>query len=171
MLIAAGYQQGESGVYHKTSNVNLGLQVDYDYLSKYYASFGGALIHSARLPEGNRNAFSPSLTLGWRLSKEAFMEDATVLDDLMLTASASVLNTDLGIDEYYMYQTTYDQANGAWWGWADGNQSHATESRRGNNPDLSFIKRKEISVGLRGSLWKNMLSFDASFSRIVLKVC
>lgn len=163
MLIAAGYQQGESGVYHKTSNVNLGLQVDYDYLSKYYASFGGALIHSARLPEGNRNAFSPSLTLGWRLSKEAFMEDATVLDDLMLTASASVLNTDLGIDEYYMYQTTYDQANGAWWGWADGNQSHATESRRGNNPDLSFIKRKEISVGLRGSLWKNMLTFDASF--------
>ncbi|WP_287641453.1 SusC/RagA family TonB-linked outer membrane protein [Bacteroides sp.] len=163
MLIAAGYQQGESGVYHKTSNVNLGLQVDYDYLSKYYASFGGALIHSARLPEDNRNAFSPSLTLGWRLSKEAFMEDATVLDDLMLTASASVLNTDLGIDEYYMYQTTYDQANGAWWGWADGNQSHATESRRGNNPDLSFIKRKEISVGLRGSLWKNMLSFDASF--------
>lgn len=163
MLIAAGYQQGESGVYHKTSNVNLGLQVDYDYLSKYYASFGGALIHSARLPEDNRNAFSPSLTLGWRLSKEAFMEDATVLDDLMLTASASVLNTDLGIDEYYMYQTTYDQANGALWGWADGNQSHATESRRGNNPDLSFIKRKEISVGLRGSLWKNMLSFDASF--------
>lgn len=163
MLIAAGYQQGESGVYHKTSNVNLGLQVDYDYLSKYYASFGGALIHSARLPEGNRNAFSPSLTLGWRLSKEAFMEDATVLDDLMLTASASVLNTDLGIDEYYMYQTTYDQANGACWEWADGNQSHATESRRGNNPDLSFIKRKEISVGLRGSLWKNMLTFDASF--------
>lgn len=163
MLIAAGYQQGESGVYHKTSNVNLGLQVDYDYLNKYYVSFGGALIHSARLPEGNRNAFSPSLSLGWRLSKEGFLENSSVLDDLMLTASASVLNTDLGIDEYYMYQTTYDQANGAWWGWADGNQSHATEARRGNNPDLSFIKRKEISVGLRGSLWKNMLTFDASF--------
>ena len=46
MLIAAGYQQGESAVYHKTSNVNLGLQVDYDYLNKYYLSFGGALVHS-----------------------------------------------------------------------------------------------------------------------------
>ena len=163
MLIAAGYQQGESGVYHRTSNVNLGLQVDYDYMNKYYASFGGALVHSARLPEGNRNAFSPSLTLGWRLSKESFLEDSSILDDLMLTASASILNTDLGIDDYYMYQSTYDQANGAWWGWADGNQSQATESRRGNNPDLTFIKRKEISVGLRGSLWKKMLTFDASF--------
>lgn len=163
MLIAAGYQQGESAVYHKTSNVNLGLQVDYDYLNKYYLSFGGALVHSARLPEGKRNAFSPSLTLGWRLSKESFLEDSSILDDLMLTASGSILNTDLGIDSYYMYQTTYDQANGAWWGWADGNQSHATEARRGSNTDLSFIQRKEISVGLRGSLWKKLLTFDASF--------
>lgn len=163
MLIAAGYQQGESAVYHKTSNVNLGLQVDYDYLNKYYLSFGGALVHSARLPEGKRNAFSPSLTLGWRLSKESFLEDSSILDDLMLTASGSILNTDLGIDSYYMYQTTYDQANGAWWGWADGNQSHATEARRGSNTDLSFIQRKEISVGLRGSLWKKLLRFDASF--------
>ena len=37
------------------------------------------------------------------------------------------------------------------------------EARRGNNSDLSFIKRKEISVGLRGSLWNKMLTFDASF--------
>lgn len=163
LLIAAGYQQGESAVYHKTSNVNLGLQVDYDYLNKYYLSFGGAMIHSARMPENNRNAFSPSLTLGWRLSKEGFLEDSSVLNDLMLTASGSILNTDLGIDEYYMYQVAYDQANGAWWGWADGNQSHATEARRGNNPELSFIQRKEISIGLRGTLWKKLLTFDASF--------
>lgn len=163
MLIAAGYQQGESAVYHKTSNVNLGLQFDYDYLNKYYLSFGGALVHSARLPEGNRNAFSPSLTLGWRLNKEGFLEGASFVDDLMLTASGSILNTDLGIDDYYLYESTYDQANGAWWGWADGNQSQATESRRGENQDLSFIKRKEVSVGLRGSLWKKMLTFDASF--------
>lgn len=163
MLIAAGYQQGESAVYHKTSNVNLGLQVDYDYLSKYYLSFGSALVHSARLPEGKRNAFSPSLTLGWRLSKESFLEDSSILDDLMLTASGSILNTDLGIDNYYMYQTVYDQANGAGWGWADGNQSHATEARRGSNADLSFIQRKEFSAGLRGSLWRRLLTFDFSF--------
>lgn len=163
MLIGAGYQQGESAVYHKTSNVNLGLQADYNYLNKYYLSFGGALVHSAKLPEDNRNAFSPSLTLGWRLSKEDFMSRSKILDDLMLTASASILHTDLDFDSYYMYQSTYDQANGAWWGWADGNQSHATEARRGSNYDLDFVTRKEVSVGLRGGFWKKMLTFDASF--------
>lgn len=163
MLIAAGYQQGESGVYHKTSNVNLGLQVDYDYMNKYYVSLGSALVHSARLPENNRNAFSPSLTFGWRLGKESFLADSPVVDDLMLTASGSILHTDLDISDYYMYQSTYNQANGAWWGWADGNLSHGTESKRGMNNDLSFIKRKELSVGLRGSLWNKLVSFDASF--------
>lgn len=163
MLIAAGYQQGESGVYHKTSNVNLGLQVDYDYLNKYYVSFGSALVHSARLPENNRNAFSPSLTLGWRLGKENFLADSSIVDELMLTASGSILHTDLDIADYYMYQSTFNQSDGALWGWADGNQSHATESKRGMNNDLSFIKRKEFSVGLRGALWKKLISFDASF--------
>ena len=163
MLIAAGYQQGESAVYHKTGNVNLGLQVDYNYLNKYYVSFGSALVHSARLPENNRNAFSPSLTLGWRIGKESFLADSPVVDELMLTASGSILHTDLDINNYYMYQSTFNQSNGAWWGWADGNQSHATESKRGTNSDLSFVKRKEFSVGLRGSLWQKLMTFDASF--------
>lgn len=169
MLIAAGYQQGESGVYHKIGNVNLGLQIDYDYLKRYYVSFGSALVHSARLPENNRNAFSPSLTLGWRLDKESFLADSPVVDELMLTASGSILHTDLDITDYYMYQSTYNQSNGAWWGWADGNQSHATESRRGMNNDLSFIKRKEFSVGLRGSLWNKLVTFDASFFKNTLE--
>lgn len=163
VLVGAGYQQGETGVYHKTSNVNLGLQVDYNYKNKYYVSLGGALIHSAKLPENNRNAFSPSATLGWRLSEEGFLNESSVVDELMLTASASVLNTDLDFDEYYMYESTYDQANGAWWGWADGNQSHATESRRGRNYDLDFVTRKEVSAGLRGSLFKKAIEFDLSY--------
>ena len=162
-LIAAGWQRGTSAVYHKDSNVNLGLQLDYNYLNRYYVSFGGALIHSARLPEKNRQAFSPSLTLGWRLAKESFLEDSPVVDDLMLTASASVLNTDLDFSDYYMYEANFNQSNGAWWGWADGNQSRATESRRGANDQLDFVQRKEISIGIRGSLWKKMLTFDASF--------
>lgn len=163
MLVAAGWQQTITGEYHRTSNVNLGIQLDYDYLNKYYVSFGGAVVHSARLPENNRNAFSPSLTLGWRLSKENFLEDSPVVDDLMLTASASILNTDLDFTDYYMYESVFDQANGAWWGWADGNQSHATEARRGANYDLDFVQRKEISVGLRGSLWNKKITFDASY--------
>lgn len=163
VLVAAGYQQSISGEYHKSSNVNLGLQVDYDYLKRYYVSLGSAAVHSARLPKGNRQALSPSVTLGWRLGNENFLKDSPVVDDLMLTASASILHTDLDIPDYYMYESVYNQTDGAWWGWADGNNNRATQSLRGQNDKLSFIKRKEFSAGLRGSLWNELLKFDASF--------
>lgn len=163
MLVAAGYQQTLSGQYHRTSNVNLGLQMGYNYQNKYYADFGGAVIHSAKLAPGHRNAFSPSLTLGWRLSKESFLANSSVVDDLMLSMSGSILHTDLGIDNYYMYEGIYNQSDGAWWGWRESVSLHSTNSKQGANEDLTFLKRKEFSVNLKTSLWKRMITADASF--------
>ncbi len=162
MLIAAGYQQSTSGVYHRTSNVNLSFEVDYNFLEKYYITSGNALIHSARLPKGNRDAISPSVTLGWRLGHEKLFKN-TALDDWLINVSASILNTDLDISDYYMYDETWTFSDGAWIGWADSNLSHAFESRRGENNDMTFIKRKEIAVGTCGSLWNKSLTFDFNY--------
>lgn len=161
MLIASGYQQTISGEYHRISNANLALQLGYNYMSKYYADFGSAVIHSAKLAPGHRNAFSPSLTLGWRLSKENFLADSPVVDDLMLSVSGSILNQDMDIEQYYLYKSGWDQAYG--WSWYDGNLEKYTKSLRSENKDLSFIKRKEISANLRASLWDKMITADASF--------
>lgn len=162
MLIASGFQQTQSEVYHRTSNANLGLQLGYNYNGKYYADFGAAAIHSAKLAEGHRNALSPSLTLGWKLSEEGFMANSSVFDELVLSASGSVINSDLDISNYYMYQANYTQASGAWWGWYDGASERSTNSLRGGNEDLTFIKRKEISANVRASLWKRLINVDAS---------
>jgi|WetSurMetagenome_2_1015567.scaffolds.fasta_scaffold00855_9 TonB-linked SusC/RagA family outer membrane protein len=162
ILLATGYQQTKSGVYHRVSNANLGLQVDYNYLEKYYVNFASAAIHSAKMAPGKRNAFSPSLTLGWRLSND-FFKDSPVVDDLMLSASASILHSDLDFSDYYMYQGYYTQSNGTYWGWNDGNSTKSTDSRRGENDELTFVKIKEFSVNVRTSLWKKLLTADASF--------
>ena len=81
----------------------------------------------------------------------------------MLSASGSILNTDLGIDNYYMYDGYYNQSDGAWWGWRESVSLHSTNSKQGANEDLSFIKRKEFSVNLKTSLWNQMITADASF--------
>ncbi|SFE06704.1 SusC/RagA family TonB-linked outer membrane protein [Thermophagus xiamenensis] len=163
MLIANGFQQTESEVYHRTSNANLGLQLGYNFKNKYYSDFGAAIVHSAKLAPGHRNAFSPSITLGWRLSNESFMASSSVIDDMVLSVSASILNTDLDIDDYYMYEANYTQADGAWWGWYDGASEQSTNSIRGENKDLTFIKRKELSANLRASMWDNLFSINTSF--------
>ena len=162
-LVANGYQQTISGDYHKISNANLGLQVSYNYAHKYYADLAGNVVHSARLAEGHREAFSPSITLGWRLSEENFMKDIKWVNDLRLTAGYTVLNQDLDLSEYYMYESIFT-ATGTWWGWSDANNSIQTsDSQRGGNEELSFIKRKEFTVGLNGALFGNKLKFAVNY--------
>lgn len=162
-LVANGYQQTISGEYHKVSNANLGLQVSYNYGHKYYADLAGNVIHSAKLAEGHREAFSPSITLGWRLTGEEFMKDINWLNDLRLTAGYTVLNQDLDIEEFYMYKNIFT-ATGTWWGWSDANNNIRTsDSQRGGNEDLGFIKRKEFTVGLNGAMFDNKVKFAVNY--------
>ena len=162
-LVANGYQQTISGEYHKVSNANLGLQVSYNYGHKYYADLAGNVIHSAKLAKGHREAFSPSITLGWRLTGEEFMKDINWLNDLRLTAGYTVLNQDLDIEEFYMYKNIFT-ATGTWWGWSDANNSIQTsDSQRGGNEDLGFIKRKEFTVGLNGAMFDNKVKFAVNY--------
>lgn len=165
MFIVNGYQQTISAQYHRISNANLALQAGYNYKQRYYADFGAALIHSAKLAPGHRNAFSPSLTLGWRLSEESFLKDSPIVDDMMLSVSGSILNQDIDLvvdgNEFYLYEGVWTQADG--YGWYDGSAGKYTFSTKGQNDDLGFIKRKELSVNLRTSLWNKLVTADASF--------
>jgi len=163
ILVASGYQTSIDSVYHRVSNANLGLQLDYNYLGKYYVDFGSAEVHSAKFSSKKRNAFSPSLTVGWRPSKESFLKDSPVVDDLVLSASASILHSDLDFSDYYMYQGYYTQTSGTWWGWDDGKSERSTDSRRGDNNNLTYVKFKEFSINVKTSLWKKILTADASF--------
>jgi TonB-linked SusC/RagA family outer membrane protein len=162
MFIVNGFQQSQSAVYHRVSNANLGFHTSYNYDHKYYFDFSGALMHSARLPEKNRQNFSPTVSLGWRLSEEKFLEDASFIDDLKLTASAGIIYTDLDINDYYLYQGFYT-AQGAWHGWKDGVGIQSTESRRGDNPYMTAPRREEITVGLEGSFFNRALQVNGTF--------
>lgn len=164
VLLAMGYQQSISEQYHKPSSANIGLQTSYNYMQKYYADFTGSVIHSAKLPSGNRQALSPTFSLGWRISQENFMSGATFVDDLKITASAGTLNTDMDISDFYMYTATY--VRDGTYRWSENYFGTATDIRRGENLNLGFIKRKEVSLGLDASLFNKMLRVNASYFNI-----
>ena len=173
-LLGWGYQMQstadenhESSDYHRTSNVNLGLRAAYNYNHKYYADFSGAVVHSAKLPEGNRNAFSPSVTLGWRISREDFFkENVSWVDDLKLTASYANLHQDLDIENYYMYKGYFSKTDGHWVQWHDGTAGGWTPtSKRGDNYDLSFVTRQEFRAGIDATLFKRLIRLNANYFR------
>jgi len=163
ILLANGFQQSLSEVYHKVSNANLGLNLSYNYAGKYYVEFNEALVHSAKFAETKRNATSPTLSLGWRLSEENFLKNWSALDNLKLTVSAGILNTDLDVSNYYLYQSIYTQTDGAWYSWRDGSLNRSTDSRRGENLALTYAKKKEINVGLEASFFNKLITFNGSF--------
>lgn len=161
LLVASGFQQTISGAYHRISNANLGVQAAYNYDKRYYADFSGALVHSAKLAPGHRQAFSPSLTLGWKIGNESFMEGSD-FDDLTLSVSGSIINQDIDIADYYLYAPVWKTDNYGY-EWNDGNLSQFVTSSRGQNDLLTFIKRKEFSMNVNGALFDKTLTFDASY--------
>jgi hypothetical protein len=162
MLVAGAFRQTLAGEYHRTANVNLGVQAAYNYDHKYYFDFSGAYVHSAKLAPGHRGAFSPSVTLGWNVANESFLKDSDAVNQLTLSVSASEINQDIDITGYYLYAPTW--ATDRWgYGWADGEDSQYAVSTRGANDLLSFIKRREVSANLRGAFFNKSLTFDASW--------
>lgn len=180
-LIGWGYQQQNSrsddsdekgSDYHRVSNANLGIQASYNYMHKYYFDFTGVAVHSAKLPSKNRTAFSPTFSLGWRLSEEDFFKgNVSFVDDLKLTASYGKLHQDIGISDYYLYNSYYKYGDaGIWYQWRDAGQGGWQYSTaRGSNPHLNFITREDIRVGLNASLFDKLVSLDANFFRVETK--
>ena len=166
MLVANVWQRQMSGQYHRLTNVNAGIQASYNYKHKYYADFSAALPYSAKLPSGNRLGFSPTVTFGWRPVKEDFFK-GSAFDDLMFTVSGGIISQDLDIKTddnemgYFLYKSILQR--GGWYSWADLGGEAATEFQRGDNNDLTYVKRKELNLGLRGSLKDELLTFDINW--------
>ena len=169
MLLANMYTTTASGTYHRYANANLGLQAGYDYMGRYFAEVSLAGVHSARLPEGNREALSHSFTLGWNIGKEKFMKGSFV-DDLLISASYSNLNEDADIyisknnnDQYYYIYDALWTTGGSGFSWNEGTSANLTNSTVGGNPSLDFIHRKEWSFTLRGSFFNKLISAELTY--------
>jgi TonB-linked SusC/RagA family outer membrane protein len=170
-LVGWGYQtqyssdaDHSSSTYHRLSNINLGLQVGYNYRHTYYLDFSGSEIHSAKLASGHRNVISPTVSAGWRISNEDFFKDkVSFVNDLKLTASYANLHQDIDLTNYYMYQGYYDNRAG-WFQWRDGNAGgNMPLAKQGPNTDLTLVQREEIRFGLEASLLNRLITLETNY--------
>ena len=166
ILLANMFTTTSSSQYHRYANANLGLEASYDYKGRYFADISLAGVHSARLPEGHREAISPSFTIGWNLAKEPLMKRVNGVDDLLISASYSNLNEDIdvymGEKYFYLYDASWS-TTGSGFTWNEGSSTNHTFSQSGANPSLDFIHRKEFSLSLRGSFFKKLISAELTY--------
>ncbi|MBP5667162.1 MAG: SusC/RagA family TonB-linked outer membrane protein [Salinivirgaceae bacterium] len=163
MVLGNCFQQFRSGSYHAIANANLGFDLSYNFDRRYYAQFSAAEPYSANLAEGHRAAFSPTGTIGWRISNESFMENVSFIDNLLISASAGILNEDADIENYYMYNGSWDNTNGWSFTWNDGSHAKSLIPNRGENEKLEMIKRKELAATIKASMFDKLVNLEFTY--------
>lgn len=127
---------------------------DYNYASKYYVSAAFRRDGTSRFL--NRWGNFWSVGLGWRISKEKWMEDANWVNDLKLRASYGTQG-----NESMLNYTPYQDLWSVTW---DGSQLGYTPSFYGN-PDLSWEKQATIDAGVDFRLWNRVSGSVEYFHR------
>ena len=76
IALTIGDEYSREGVPYHNDYASAGVfgRVNYDYMGKYLLEVNARYDGSSKFPEGDKWAFFPSASAGWRLSDEAFME-------------------------------------------------------------------------------------------------
>ncbi len=138
-------------------------KINYSWDNKYLASVTLRRDASSRLSHSHNYDWFPSVSLGWRISQEKFMEGTrNWLNDLKIRGAYGVNGNDLIANDafYAKYAMDLDRAGYAVGG-ANTLAPGALRSRT-TNPDLTWEKTYQTNVGFDASLLSNRLfvTFD-----------
>ncbi|HEA31538.1 MAG TPA: TonB-dependent receptor [Leeuwenhoekiella sp.] len=134
-------------------------RLNYDYDLKYLLSASLRRDASSRFGPNNRWGWFPSVSLGWNISREGFMEN-TDFSNLKLRGSYGVTGNDKIGD--YRYSATlitdfiYPIAGGA----ADGTTANGLP-----NPDLKWEETTMTNIGLDVGLFNEQLTLSLEYYR------
>lgn len=149
-------EQARTGVFFRAN---------YDYKDKYILEFSGRYDAAWKFAPGNRWGFFPSVSLGWRLSEEAFLQNVNFISDLKLRASYGEMGDDnVGIGPF-AYLPGYDYGSGS--AVLDGDLITGLVPRGLPITTLSWIHSQITNVGVDFSLFQNKLSgsFEGFYRR------
>ncbi|MFC5684049.1 SusC/RagA family TonB-linked outer membrane protein [Flavobacterium sp. GCM10022190] len=130
----------------------------YDFDEKYFAEFSFRYDGSSKFRDEKRWGFFPSVTLGYGLTKEKFMESyRDKVGNIKIRSSYGVLgNQNVG---NYQYQTTYFTFQNAY-----GFDNNVVSGTGFNfaNPDIQWEKAATFNVGVDADFFKGALgvTFD-----------
>lgn len=146
-------------------------RVNYDYQNRYLVELNLRRDESSRIPKKNRVGYFPSISAGWNIAEEAFMQQQNVFNLFKLRASWGKLgNQDIG---YYPFAQTYRVGiNNYVWG--DDKISGAAAVSIAN-PDIKWETTTSSNIGLDVALYNSKIIFtfdyfDKTTSDILLQL-
>ena len=147
---------------NETRSAGYVFRLKYDYDEKYLAEFTGRYDGSYKFAgmTSTRWGFFPSVSVGWRISKEPWMQNLSFLDDLKLRASMGLLGNDSV--SAYMFLSSYSQAANVALA-QNGSSSVISPAYYTSgiaNTDLTWEKTQSWNVGFDATLWGGKLGLE-----------
>ena len=134
--------------------------INYNYDSRYLASFNIRVDGSSRFGKDNRYGVFPSGSLAWRLSSEEFMEDIEWISNLKLRASyGSLGNQEIGL---YSYADKLDVNQWALFGDGTG-RTPGVSSVNLIDPNIKWETTTITNIGVDFGILNNTLSMVAEY--------
>jgi len=137
-------------------------QLEFDFKDRYLAALTARYDGSSRFGPGKRFGFFPSISAGWRLSSEPFMQNIGLIDDLKLRAS-------------FGYTGNERIGNFAFLGtWSTSTYSGLSGLAPANigNEDLQWESTREINIGVdfsvQGGKYQGQIDFYSNLTSNLL---
>lgn len=128
----------------------------YDYKGKYLLQATIRRDGSSAFGINNRWGMFPSVSAGWNIDREAFMEQVTFIDQLKLRAGYGVSGNSVGFDAYTA-RLVYGAQNGSYF-YSNGKWLTAIGPIQNDNPNLKWERTATLNIGLDFGLFNNKLS-------------
>ena len=148
------------GVYQSSLYSQFG-RVDYSYGDRYLLSATLRRDGSSRFATGHQYGWFPSVTAGWRISREAFFPTVSWLNDLKIRGGWGKLGSLSNINAtnpYNLYSLSAANANYDLGGSNNSSSTGAYQSQIGNT-NTTWEQDIITNIGLDATLFKNKVDF------------
>ncbi|KLT64371.1 SusC/RagA family TonB-linked outer membrane protein [Pedobacter sp. BMA] len=128
----------------------------YDYDGKYLLQATIRRDGSSAFGINNRWGMFPSVSAGWNIDREDFMENVSFVSNLKLRAGYGVSGNSVGFDAYTA-RLVYGAQSGSYF-YSNGKWLTAVGPIQNDNPNLKWERTATANIGLDFSLFNNKLS-------------
>lgn len=162
-VLSAGNDVGKDNAGYKSNEARLNYfgRANYSYRDRYLISASFRYDGSQNFPKDKRFGLFPSVSAGWILSKEAFMQDVTWISFLKLRASWGKMGNDAVPN--FQYLATYGSGGGYYFGAPSTNRYPGFIQTSTPNPNITWEVAETKNIGIEGTLFNGLLGFSFDY--------
>ena len=152
------YNAAEDGINSRL--ISYVSRVNYDFDNRGFFSFSLRRDGSSNFAPQNKFAMFPSVSAGWRLTAEPFMQDVNWLNELKVRGSFGYTgNPNVAANAYIQainqsFQYTLGNSSGS------GGIVQGAAPSRSYNPDIKWEKNEQLNIGVDAAVLDNKIRFS-----------